>query len=243
MRLFDFVEQHDGIRIAPDFFRELSAFLVADVARRRTDEPRDVEFLHVFAHVQMDERFRVAEHLFGHRFREQSFSNAGRAEQKKSSNRALRVFQIRARTAQRLADGGNGFALADDDFFHFVFDREQPRHFVLPHALERHARPFGDDVQNILLADDDAFFLALRAPFLQKIFELVLRLLFLVAHLRRAFEILILDRSLFFAFDFLDLGFNALSISGGRVIVPMRAREPASSRTSIALSGKNLSVM
>jgi hypothetical protein len=32
-------------------------------------------------------------------------------------------------------------------------------------------------------------------------------------------------------------------VSGGRVIVPMRAREPDSSITSIALSGKNRSVM
>ena len=54
------------------------------------------------------------------------------------------------------------------------------------------------------------FFLALRAPFLQKVFEFFLRLLFLVAHLRRAFEILILDGLFFFAFDFLDLGFERL---------------------------------
>jgi hypothetical protein len=36
---------------------------------------------------------------------------------------------------------------------------------------------------------------------------------------------------------------SMLLTSGGRVMVPMRAREPASSITSIALSGKNRSVM
>ena len=81
VRLFDFVEQHDGIRIAPDFLRKLAAFLVTDIAGRRTDEPRDVEFFHVFAHIEMNERFRVAEHLFRERFGEQGFSNTRRAEQ------------------------------------------------------------------------------------------------------------------------------------------------------------------
>ena len=123
MRLFDFVEQHDGIRIAPHFFGELAAFLVADVAGRRTDEPRDVELLHVFAHVEMDERFGVAEHLFGERLGQQRLAHAGRAEQQKCADGPARVFQIRARAAQRLANGGDGFALADDDFFHLVFHR------------------------------------------------------------------------------------------------------------------------
>ena len=49
------------------------------------------------------------------------------------------------------------------------------------------------------------------------------------------------------AFSFLPL-ISSISASialtsGGRVIVVMRAREPASSSTSIALSGKNRSVM
>ena len=34
MRLLDFIEQDDGVRIALHAFRELSAFLVSDVARR-----------------------------------------------------------------------------------------------------------------------------------------------------------------------------------------------------------------
>ena len=34
VRLFDLVEEHDGIRLAAHLFRELAALLVADIARR-----------------------------------------------------------------------------------------------------------------------------------------------------------------------------------------------------------------
>ncbi len=41
MRLFDLVEQDDRVRPPPHGLGELAAFLVADVSRRRTDQPRD----------------------------------------------------------------------------------------------------------------------------------------------------------------------------------------------------------
>ena len=53
MGLFDFVEQHDAVRPAADALGELAAFFVADVARRRADQPADVVLLHVLAHVDL----------------------------------------------------------------------------------------------------------------------------------------------------------------------------------------------
>ena len=43
---------------------------------------------------------------------------------------------------------------------HFRFQREQALGFVLFHPLKRDAGPPGDDLQNLLFADGDAFFLA-----------------------------------------------------------------------------------
>src|SRR5207247_196969 len=40
MRLFDFVKQDDRVLVTPHLFRELSAFLVSDIARRCANEPR-----------------------------------------------------------------------------------------------------------------------------------------------------------------------------------------------------------
>ena len=54
VRLFDFVEEHDAVRAAADGFAQLAAFLVADISRRRADQPGDRVLLHVFAHVDAD---------------------------------------------------------------------------------------------------------------------------------------------------------------------------------------------
>ena len=62
MGLFDLVEQHHGIGAATDLLRELAPLLEADESRRRTNQAADVVLLHVFAHVDLDERVGVTEH-------------------------------------------------------------------------------------------------------------------------------------------------------------------------------------
>ena len=54
MGFFDFVEQEDGVRLAPHRLGQLPALVVADVSRRRPDETRDRMLLHVFRHVEAD---------------------------------------------------------------------------------------------------------------------------------------------------------------------------------------------
>ena len=54
MSLLNLVEQDDGVGLAPNLLGQLSALLVADVSRRRTDETRDGEFLHILAHIDAD---------------------------------------------------------------------------------------------------------------------------------------------------------------------------------------------
>src|ERR1035441_4989160 len=97
-------------------------------------------------------------------------------------------------------------------------------------------------MQDVFLVHLDSLFFAADTPLLQNRFEPFLRLLLLVAHGGCALEILILDRSFLLGLDLPNLVSRPLT-SGGRVIVPMRARDPASSITSMALSGKNRSVM
>ncbi len=44
MRLFYLVKQHDRIRLAADLLGELACLVIADIARRRTDNARYAEF-------------------------------------------------------------------------------------------------------------------------------------------------------------------------------------------------------
>ena len=52
--LLDLVEQHHAVGLAPHGLGQLAAFVVADVAGRRADQPRDGVLLHVLRHVDAD---------------------------------------------------------------------------------------------------------------------------------------------------------------------------------------------
>ena len=56
----------------------------------------DVVLLHVLGHVDVDERFLVAEHEVRERLREQRLADASRAEEDERADRAQRVLQTRA---------------------------------------------------------------------------------------------------------------------------------------------------
>ena len=93
---FDFIEEHDGVGLAAHGFAELTALFVADVAGRRSDESGGAKLLHVFAHVDLNERIGRAEHEFGQGVGQEGFSNPCGAEEDEGSNRTLGIFQVRA---------------------------------------------------------------------------------------------------------------------------------------------------
>ena len=77
MRLFQLVEQNDGIRAAADLFGQLAGLVIADIAGRRADDLRDTVLFHVFGHVEPDERFNGFEHLAGKALDQLRFADAG----------------------------------------------------------------------------------------------------------------------------------------------------------------------
>ena len=54
MSLFDFIEQYNAVRLPPYGFRQLTAFIIANISRRRSDKSGDGVFLHVFGHIDTD---------------------------------------------------------------------------------------------------------------------------------------------------------------------------------------------
>ena len=69
--------------MAPHRFGQLSALVVTDVTRRRSDQPRHGVLLHVFAHVEPDDGILVVEEKFGQRLAQLGFAHAGRPEEHK----------------------------------------------------------------------------------------------------------------------------------------------------------------
>ena len=65
----DLIEQDHTVRVAAHFFRELAAFLVANVSRRGTDETGGTEFLLIFTHVDTSHHVLIVKQIFGKSFR------------------------------------------------------------------------------------------------------------------------------------------------------------------------------
>ncbi len=114
VRLLDLVEEHDGVGPAPDRLGELPGLLVADVARRRADQPRHGVLLLVLRHVDPDHRLLVVEQELGERARQLGLADAGRAEEDEAAERPIRILEAGARPADRVRDGGDRLVLADD---------------------------------------------------------------------------------------------------------------------------------
>ena len=104
VRLLDLVEQHDRVRPAPHRLGELTALLVADVARRRADEARHGVLLHVLRHVDADHRPLVVEQEVGERARQLGLADAGGAEEQERADRPVGVGEPGARPADGVRD-------------------------------------------------------------------------------------------------------------------------------------------
>ena len=212
--LLDFVEQHDGIRTAADALGELAAFFIAHIARRGADEPRGVELFHVFRHVNLDEGVGAIEHELGERFGQQRFADAGRAEENKGTNGPARVFEVRARATQRLANRGNGVLLADDRLGQRGFHFQQLGGFLLLHFFERYASPLGDDQAHVLFVDIHNSLGVVAPPVRQLFFERGAHIAFGVAQFGGLLKLLVFDGHLALLQQVGDFALLLLDVDG-----------------------------
>ena len=127
----------DGVRAPAHGLGELAALLVADVAGRRADQPRDGVLLHVLRHVDADHRVLRVEHELGERAGQLGLADAGRAEEQERADRPVRVAQARARAAQGVGDRHDRLVLADDAPVQALLHV----HELLDLALHQAARP------------------------------------------------------------------------------------------------------
>ena len=95
-------------------FGQITAFLVADVSRRRADEARDRMLLHELRHVDADQViFRIEQEL-RERLAKLGLADARGPEEQERAIRPLGIAEARALAADRVRDEAHGFVLADD---------------------------------------------------------------------------------------------------------------------------------
>ena len=241
--LLDLVEQDHGERLAADLLGELAALFVADVSGRGTEQPRDGVLLHELGHVELDQRVLVAEQELRQRLGQLGLTDTGRAGEDERTTGTLGVLQTGAGTPDRLGQRLDGVVLADDPLVELVLHAEQAGALLLGELEDRNAGRRRENLRDQLLGDlgDDVHVAGL--PFL-----LPLRLRPGEAAspgraarrpsrspARRSRTPCRAARSAIFS--------SYSRRSGGAVMRRMRMREPASSMRSIALSGRNRSLM
>src|SRR3546814_1304504 len=66
-----------------------AAFLIADIARRRADQPRNRVLLHEFAHVDAHHGAVIVEQEFGQRLGQFGLADARRSQEQETAERAI----------------------------------------------------------------------------------------------------------------------------------------------------------
>ena len=212
--LLDFVEKDHAVGATSNRLAELAAFFVADVAGRRADQTASGKFLHILGHIDLDEGIAITEHELCKSLGEKGFADAGGAEEDERADGASGIFEVGTGTAEGLANGDDGFVLADDFAPQLAFHGEEFLGFGLFHAVEGDASPFGDDVHNIVIGDDDFLFFALFAPFGEDGFEFFFGMFFVVAEAGGFFEVLRFDGGFFGGADVFDFFFDVFDVGG-----------------------------
>src|SRR3546814_9746952 len=72
-------------------FGERAALFIADIARRRADEPRNAVLLHELGHVDADHRIIVVEQETCERLGQLGLADARGAEEEEAAERAIRI--------------------------------------------------------------------------------------------------------------------------------------------------------
>src|SRR3989304_2036292 len=95
--LFDFVKENHRIGTALDLLRQLSAFFVTHVSRRRANELGHRMLLHVLAHIEANERLVRSKEEVCQAARHLGLSHPGRPQENERPNGTQGVFESRPR--------------------------------------------------------------------------------------------------------------------------------------------------
>ena len=93
---------------------QLTAFVIADVSRRRTDQTRYGMLLHVFAHIDTHHIAFIIKEDLCQGLSQLGFADTGRTKEYKGTNRTVRILDTGTCTNNSLADSLDCFILTDN---------------------------------------------------------------------------------------------------------------------------------
>ena len=153
MRLFDLVEEDNGVWLTTDSFRQLTTFIVTDISRRCTDQTSRTKFFLIFAHIDTRHHIFIVKQIFSQRFGQFCLTDTCRTEEDKGTNRTFRVLQSGTATTYGIGYRTDCLILTDHTGMQFVFQTKQFVPFALQHLINRDTCPTGYYIGNIFAVD------------------------------------------------------------------------------------------
>mmetsp|Transcript_38885 Transcript_38885/g.62795 ORF Transcript_38885/g.62795 Transcript_38885/m.62795 type:complete len:265 (+) Transcript_38885:969-1763(+) len=157
MRLLHLVEKHQAVRLPADAICQLTLLVVPNVARRAADQLGNCVPLHVLTHVQANHGFLLSEVGCCKGLAELGLTHTGGPAEDKGRDRAVRILQTSASTADSLGNSCHGFCLTDDAAVQRLLELNEAAAFVRGDLLDGHAGPLRNHLSDICFGDEDLF--------------------------------------------------------------------------------------
>ena len=148
MCLFDLIEQNHLIRPSPHGFCQRTTFFIANIARRRANQPRYRVLFHILRHIDARHGAIIIEQKSRQGLHQLRLANTGRAQEQEAADRAIGVLQAGTRTAHGLGNRLQSFFLTDHALAQLVFHPQQLGAFAFQHFLNRNTGPAADHGRN-----------------------------------------------------------------------------------------------
>ena len=168
MRLLDFIEKHDGIRVTAHLLRKLAPVVKAHISGRGTDQLGNGMSFHILGHIDPDQSVFASEHGFRQRFAQLRLSHARGTEKQEGADGPLRVLKSNAASSHGPRHRRNGFLLADHPLMQNRLQLHEPFAFLFLQPAHRNFRPGRNHLRHIVFRDHMATFrlLLLKPRFL-----------------------------------------------------------------------------
>ncbi len=136
-----------------DCFCQLTAFLIPDVSRCRTDQSGHRIFLHVFRHIDTDHVFLIIKERLCQSFCELGFADARRAEEQEGANRLRRILDAGLGPHNGLGNLADRLILANHSLMKLFIEMQGLVALRLRQLCHRNSGPAGDNRRNFIVGD------------------------------------------------------------------------------------------
>ena len=153
MCFFHFVQEDNGIGFPANCLGQLTAFFVANISGRRSDQTAHAEFLHVFAHVDTNNIVLIVEQRLCKCFCQFCFADTGRTEEQERTQRTVRVLDSGTGPQDCLTDFFDCLILTDDTFVKNFVHVQELFTFAFHQFCNRNTGPSADDTGNLFFCD------------------------------------------------------------------------------------------